>query len=456
MNKDLTEGKVTASMLAFAGPMILGNLLQQCYNIADTLIVGRFLGADALAAVGSAYTLMTFLTSILIGLCMGSGSVYSFYFGKKDEVQMRNSIAAAFVLIGAVSVSVNVLVFAALPGILKLLQTPDSLWLMMEEYVFVIFFGIFFVFLYNYFAFLLRAVGNSVIPLCFLGSAALLNVGLDLLFVIRFGWGIRGAAAATVIAQMFSGLGIGAYTWIREAWLRPRKEELSFTRKSVGEILRFSAAACIQQSVMNFGILMIQGLVNRFGTAVMAAFAAGVKIDSFAYMPAQEFGNAFSIFTSQNHGAGKTERVKEGISSAIKVSMLFCAAVSVAVFCFAPLLLQIFIKETELEILGIGAGYLRVEGAFYCGIGVLFLLYGYFRGIGKPEMSVMLTVISLGTRVVLAYITAPLPGVGVWGIWWAIPIGWILADLVGAYAVWKDGSGKGVRLHAKKRREPQR
>ena len=143
-------------------------------------------------------------------------------------------------------------------------------------------------------------MGNSVIPLCFLGSAALLNVGLDLLFVIRFGWGIRGAAAATVIAQMFSGLGIGAYTWIRE--------------------------------VMNFGILMIQGLVNRFGTAVMAAFAAGVKIDSFAYMPAQEFGNAFSIFTSQNHGAGKTERVKEGISSAIKVSMLFCAAVSVDTF----------------------------------------------------------------------------------------------------------------------------
>ena len=126
--------------------------------------------------------------------------------------------------------------------------------------------------------------------------------------------------------------------------------------------------------------------------------------------------------------------------------MLFCAAVSVAVFCFAPLLLQIFIKETELEILGIGAGYLRVEGAFYCGIGVLFLLYGYFRGIGKPEMSVVLTVISLGTRVVLAYITAPLPGVGVWGIWWAIPIGWILADLVGGYVVWKDGSGKRCKV----------
>lgn len=442
MNRDLTEGRVTASMLAFAGPMILGNLLQQFYNIADTLIVGRFLGSDALAAVGSAYTLMTFLTSILIGLCMGSGSVYSFYFGKKDRAQMRNRIAVAFVFIGAVSVAINLLVFAALPWILDLLQVPDSLWRMMKDYVFVIFFGIFFVFLYNYFAFLLRAVGNSVVPLCFLGIAALLNVGLDLLFVLRFGWGIRGAAAATVIAQMFSGLGIAVYTWFGEVWLRPGKKELIFTRQGVQEILRFSAAACIQQSVMNFGILMIQGLVNRFGTAVMAAFAAGVKIDSFAYMPAQEFGNAFSIFTSQNHGAGKTDRVKAGISSAVKVSMLFCAVISAAVFVFSPLLLQIFIHREEWEILEIGTGYLRVEGAFYCGIGVLFLLYGYFRGIGKPEMSVVLTVISLGTRVALAYLTAPLPGVGVWGIWWAIPIGWILADLVGGYAVWSDGRRK--------------
>lgn len=441
MKTDLTEGKVTASMLVFAGPMILGNLLQQCYNLADTLIVGRFLGADALAAVGSAYTLMTFLTSILIGLCMGSGSVYSFYFGKKDEVQMRNSIAAAFVFIGAVSLGVNGVVFAALSWILKLLQVPASIWAMMEEYVFVIFFGIFFVFLYNYFAFLLRAVGNSVVPLCFLGSAALLNVGLDLLFVLYFGWGIRGAAAATVIAQIFSGVGIGVYTWLKEAWLRPRKEELVFTKRGVGEILRFSAAACIQQSVMNFGILMIQGLVNRFGTAVMAAFAAGVKIDSFAYMPAQEFGNAFSIFTSQNHGAGKKERVKAGISSAVKVSVVFCGVVSAAVFIFAPVLLQVFIDPKEREILRIGTQYLRVEGAFYFGIGVLFLLYGYFRGIGKPEMSVVLTVISLGTRVVFAYLTAPWPKVGVLGIWWAVPLGWVLADMVGLYAVWKDERG---------------
>jgi len=429
MKKDLTQGNVAQTMIRFAGPMILGNLLQQCYNIADTLIVGRFLGANALAAVGSAYTLMTFLTSILIGLCMGSGSVYSFHFGKRDEEQVKSSIAIAFVFIGAVTLLINGLVFLWCNEILVLLKVPDTLMEMMHEYVWIIFMGIFFVFLYNYFSFLLRALGNSLVPLWFLGIAAAMNIVLDLVFVVKFSWGIGGAAAATVIAQAFSGVGIALYTWMREADLRPGRDNLKFRKKSVTEILRFSTAACIQQSVMNFGILMIQGLVNSFGTAVMAAFAAAVKIDSFAYMPAQEFGNAFSIFTSQNHGAGKKDRVSQGTRDAIKVSMVFCLAVSAAVFVLAPWLMKIFVEAKESEIIAIGAGYLRIEGAFYCGIGLLFLLYGYYRGVERPEMSVVLTVISLGTRVALAYSLAPI--LGVQAIWWSIPIGWILADGAG-------------------------
>ena len=197
------------------------------------------------------------------------------------------------------------------------------------------------------------------------------------------------------------------------------------------EVVRFSAAASVQQSVMNFGILMIQGLVNSFGTNVMAAFAVAVKIDSFAYMPAQEFANAFSIFISQNFGAGKKDRVKAGIRSAVKTSVIFCLSVSVIIFIFAPQLMKIFVDVAEVEIINIGTGYLHVEGSFYLGIGILFLLYGYYRAIGKPEMSVVLTVISLGTRVLLAYVLAPIPQIGVWGIWWAIPIGWFLADMTG-------------------------
>ncbi len=431
MKKDLTQGNVTKNMLLFAGPMILGNLLQQFYNIADTLIVGQFLGSDALAAVGSAYTLMTFLTSILIGMCMGSGALFSYYFGKKEEGKMTDSIRLSFVVIGAVTVLLNLLVMVLRRPILRILQVPDTLMEMMHTYVWIIFTGIFFVFLYNYFAYLLRAVGNSVVPLYFLGSTAVLNVALDLIFVMVCKWGIAGAAAATVISQAVSGLGLMAYTWTREPQLRFSLFPIAPEKGAVAEILRFSFSSSIQQSVMNFGILMIQGLVNSFGPSVMAAFAAAVKIDSFAYMPAQEFGNAFSLFISQNHGAGQKDRVQEGMRSAVRVSMLFCALISLLVFLFAPSLMLLFISAEETGIIAIGAEYLRVEGAFYCGIGILFLLYGYYRGINRPEMSLVLTVISLGTRVALAYLLAPLPAIGVLGIWSAIPIGWVLADAAG-------------------------
>lgn len=431
MKKDLTTGNVTGTMLLFAGPMILGNLLQQCYNIADTLIVGRCLGASALAAVGSAYTLMTFLTSIIIGLCMGSGAVYSIYYGKKEVLQMKKSMLTSFLFIGAVTIVLNVLVFWGIQGILNILQVPENVYELMYEYVWIIFFGIVFVFLYNYFAFLLRALGNSLVPLCFLGAAAVLNIFLDALFVIKFQMGVEGAAFATVIAQAVSGIGIGLYTWVKEPELRPRKGEKLTDRRTVAEVVRNSSAACVQQSVMNFGILMIQGLVNRFGTVVMAAFAAGVKIDSFAYMPAQEFGNAFSLFISQNHGAGKSERIKQGMRRAAIVSMSFCGVISAGIFVLAPALMKIFVDEKEREIIQAGIGYLRIEGSFYCGIGLLFLLYGFYRGIGKPEMSLVLTILSLGTRVVLAYMLSPIPQIGVWGIWWAIPIGWFLADGAG-------------------------
>lgn len=427
--RDLTRGGVTATMLRFAAPMILGNLLQQCYNIADTLIVGRCLGADALAAVGSAYTLMTFLNSILIGLCMGSGTVFSLHFGARQGDQLKNSIVLSFLGIGLAGVAMQGLAFALLDPILHLLQVPAGVYGLMRAYVRVIFAGILFVFLYNYFAFLLRAVGDSATPLAFLAAAAAANIGLDLWFVLGLGRGIAGAAEATVLAQAFAGLGLGAYTWVRQPGLRPARGDLAPLPGMAARVARFSLAACLQQSVMNFGILMIQGLVNSFGAVVMAAFAAAVKIDSFAYMPAQEFGNAFSLFISQNHGAGRADRVRQGTRAAVVTSGVFCLAVSLAVFALAPWLMGFFVDSGETAIIATGVGYLHIEGACYLGIGLLFLLYGYYRGIGRPEMSLLLTVISLGTRVALAYALAPRFGVA--AIWWAIPVGWALADLAG-------------------------
>ncbi|QIA29270.1 MATE family efflux transporter [Flavonifractor plautii] len=375
MQMDLTRGGITRPMLLFAGPMIAGNLLQQCYNIADTLIVGRALGASALASVGFSFTLMTFLTSVLLGVC--------------------------------------------------------------------------FTFLYNYFACLLRSVGNSVAPMAFLAVSTVLNIGLDLWFVLGLGWGVAGAAGATVLAQGVSAAGIALYGWRRVPLLRLERRHCKVSRGELGRIMNYSLLTCVQQSVMNFGILMVQGLVNSFGVNVMAAFAAAVKIDAFAYLPVQDFGNAFSTFVAQNTGAQKTERIRRGIRSAVGVSIGFCLVSSLLVCLFAAPLMGLFVEPGETEIIAVGVEYLRIEGMCYCGIGILFLLYGLFRGLGRPGVSVVLTVVSLGTRVALAYLLAPIPAVGLKGIWWAVPIGWVLADLAGL-VLWRRGeSGGEAGPHAK-------
>ena len=411
--------------------MMLGSLMQQCYNIADTLIVGRCIGSDALAAVGSAYALMVFLTSVLLGLAMGSGTVFSLQFGAGNMSGLRRSIYVSLVLIGSVTAVLTAVSFAFIDPIMRLLQVPAEIYDMLRLYLLVIFAGIPFTFLYNFYAALLRAVGDSVTPLWFLGISVVLNIVLDLLFIVGLDMGVGGAALATVAAQGVSALGVMVYVLRRRPELRVRREDMRLDRASVKEIASFSSLTCVQQSVMNFGILMVQGLVNTFGTAVMAAFAAAVKIDSFAYMPVQEFGNAFSTFVAQNYGAGKRDRIRRGVRSAFVTSVLFSLAVSVAVFLLARPLMLIFVRPEEVEIIRIGVQYLRIEGAFYFGIGILFLLYGYYRAIRMPAMSVVLTVLSLGTRVALAYVLAAVPSIGVTGIWWSIPIGWALADAVG-------------------------
>ncbi len=428
---DLTAGPIVSTMLRFAMPMILGNLLQQFYNVADTFIVGRFLGADALAAVGSSYALMTFLTSILLGMCMGSGALFSIRFGHRDWDGLRRQIALSFVLIAGFTLLLNLLVFALIDPMMNLLSVPKEVYPPMRRYLWIVFFGIGGTFLYNYCASLLRAVGNSSAPLFFLGIAAGLNIVLDIVLVVGIPFGVGGAAFATSFSQWVSGVGLFWYTVRKMPQLCPRAGDLRFEKDRVLEISRFSLLTCVQQSVMNFGILMVQGLVNSFGAAVMAAFAAGVKIDSFAYMPVQDFGNAFSTFIAQNYGAGKVDRIQKGLKSALLCTVTFSLLVSALVFIFAKPLLLLFIQPTETEILAIGVEYLRIEGAFYWGIGGLFLLYGLYRAIERPGVSLILTVISLGTRVALAYILSAIPAVGVVGIWWSVPIGWMLADLVG-------------------------
>ena len=429
----LTEGSIFQKLIRFSLPMIAGNLLQQVYNLVDTLIVGRFLGADALASVGSSYTLMVFLTSVVIGLCMGSGAFFSADFGAGNQNRLREDIWHSFWFILTVSVLICVVIYPCMNIILRMLQTPEELMNLTKEYVRIVFAGIIFVFLYNFFAFLLRAMGNSLVPLVFLAASSVINIALDIWFVVGLEFGVGGAALATVIAQAFSGIGIAVFCIMRLPVLKfgGSNSRVRWNSERMKEIIKNDIATGIQQSVMNFGILMIQGLVNSFGAVVMASFAAAVKIDTLAYMPAQEFANAYSLFVSQNYGADRKERIREGTRISIAVSAGFCAAVSVLIFIFAESLMGVFVDPGETAIIAEGARYLRIEGAAYIGIGILFLWYGYLRGINMPHISLLLTVISLGTRVLLSYALAPRTPLGVIVIWISIPIGWLLADVTG-------------------------
>lgn len=443
MQRNLTKGPITKGILLFALPLMCGNLLQQMYNIADTWVVGRYLGADALAAVGSSYTLMTFLTSILLGLCMGTGAAISMQYGSGEQDMMRRSVFQSFVLIAGITLALNLAVYWGMDGILWVLRVPQEVRPLMQEYLQIIFSGIGATFLYNYFANLLRAIGNSVVPLVFLAVSSVLNVVLDLLCVLVLGWGVKGAAAATVFAQFVSGIGIGIYTLTKMPWLRPSRADCRWDRKELAMILNLSVMTSVQQSIMNFGILMVQGLVNSFGTVIMAAFAAAVKIDSFAYMPVQDFGNAFSTYVAQNYGANEQERIRKGIRSAVVTSGVFCIVISTLVWVFAAPLMRIFIDPAQTEIIVAGVNYLHIEGACYIGIGILFLPYGYYRAVNQPMMSVVLTVASLGTRVTLAYLLSA-TSLGVTGIWMSVPIGWALADAIGIgyYFIRKKGSDR--------------
>lgn len=437
--KNLTEGNITAGLWAFAVPLMLGNVMQQLYNLVDTWVVGRYIGPVALGAVGASYTLMTFLTSIIIGLCLGNGSFIAMAFGRQDRDTIRNGLYMSVILTVAVTVVIIILFYLFLTPIIACLQVPIETREPMRVYLFYVFFGFFFTYIYNYVTNVLRGIGNSVVPLVFLGVAVVLNSILDMTFIVGLSWGIRGAAVATVISQVIAGAGLLAYFLKTYPEYRLRMEDRYWHRDNFRQILQLSGYTCLQQSVMNFGILVVQGIVNSFGTAVMAAFAVAVKIDTIAYMPVQDFGNAFSVFVAQNFGAGKKNRIREGIrQSAVSVTV-FCLVISTAVFVCAEKLMTLFVSETEsgaAAIIAIGVGYLRIEGACYLGIGLLFMLYGYYRAVKMPKMSLVLTVISLGTRVLLAYSLSRIPSVGVIGIWVAIPIGWVLADSVGIAYGW--------------------
>ena len=429
MHKDLTQGSITKTLILFALPLILGNILQQFYNVVDTFVVGKIIGASALAAVGATYSIMTFITSIILGLCMGAGVLFSMFYGARKENELKNSFVVSFLFIFFLSVVITCVTLSMKDSILNFLNIPNDIYDMTKRYFNIVCFGIVFTFLYNYFASLSRALGDSKTPFVFLGISTVLNIVLDILFVVYVYRDVSSVAYATVIAQGASALSMMLYCIKTKSSYMPKLEHCHYNSLILNKFLNYSLLTCLQQSVMNFGIMMVSGLVNSFGVSVMAGFNTAVKIDTIAYMPSQDFGNAFSTFIAQNTGANNKERVEKGLKTSMLISTLFNIVMSIFIFVSAKNLMMMFVNVKEIEVIRIGVEYLRIEGTCYIGIGILFLWYGYYRGIGKAHMSVVLTIISLGTRVLFAYVLSSY--IGVIGIWISIPLGWFLADITG-------------------------
>lgn len=432
---DLTSGSISLGLVKFALPLMAGNVLQQCYNLTDTLVVGRFIGKNALAAVGSAYTLMIFLTSIILGLSMGCGAFLSMKYGAKEDREFSIGNWLSFCGIALFSILLTLLVYLLLGFTANLLAIPTNIHALFNQYLLIIYAGIPATFLYNYFACSLRAIGNSAIPLVFLCLSSVLNIILCIWLVAGLGLGVAGSALATVISQYFAGLSLTIYAWQHFPHLRFKKAAMFYDQAISKSILSLAGLTALQQSIMNLGILMVQGRINSFGVNVMAAFTSAAKIDTLAYSPVQDFGNAYSTFVAQNYGAQQADRIKQGNRQASWWILAFCLVISSLVIFWAKPLLALF--SSDPEVIQIGIGYLRIEGSFYALIGFLFMFYGYFRAIDEPMISVVLTIFSLGTRVLLSYLLSAIPSIGYIGIWASIPIGWALADLAGLYYLHK-------------------
>lgn len=444
MELDMTKGNPSKIILKFFIPLFIGDLFQQLYSIIDAIIVGKFVSADAFAAVGSSSAVNVFITSILLGLAMGASAIFSQLYGGKHYDELKKTISTALIFLFLASVLITVVTSAFLQRIIAYYQMPTETSVYAAQFLRFSFLGFIFVGMYNAFAFLLRSFGDSKSPLYFLTGACVLNIILDLIFVLGFHMEVLGVAIATFISQGVSSVCCGIYTVKKINFLKFEKKDFIFSFPAFKKIAGYSVLTALQQSISSFGMMLIQGLVNTFGATAMASFAACSKIDSVANTPLQDLGNAFSTYTAQNKGAGESKRIREGFRATSMLIIILSSVISIVAFAFAPYLIALFVNKDAAEVIAIGVGYLRIVPLFYVLLGFIVMFYGFFRGLGAIKISILMTVVSQGLRVLLAYSFAPVKGFS--GVCWAIVIGWFLSDLLGFYMYKKVISQNGYFL----------
>lgn len=433
MTKDMTEGKPLKLILAFCLPLVIGNIFQQLYNMVDTIIVGQYVGKGALAAVGATGSINFMVIGFAMGICSGFGIPIAQSFGAKDYKKMREHIANAVYLCFGITVGLTILTVLLTPTVLTLMKTPSDIYQQSYEYIVVIFYGIFATMLYNMLSSILRSLGDSKTPLYFLVLSSIINIGLDLFFIINLNMGVIGAALATVIAQAISGICCFFYMKKKFTILHFEDNENRFNVFRSKQLLAMGLPMALQFSITAIGSVVVQSAVNTLGSDVVAAVTAAIKISIMLTAPLETLGITMATYGGQNLGAGKVERIFEGIKQSFFISIIYCVIAVIVVFISARYLGMLFIKANEVAILDNVAYYLKANSAFYFLLGILFILRNTLQGLGYSFLAMFGGVFELVARVIVAF-----GFVGVFGysaICFANPLAWLFADIlfVGGY-----------------------
>ena len=441
--RDFTAGNITRSIVMFAIPMLIGNVFQQFYNMADAMIVGRYVGGSALAAVGSSGTVLNFLIAIMSGLATGSSVVVSQFFGARQEDNLRRTVSTSLIFLTVLSLIITVFGILFMPTLMRLLDMPADVFDDTVLYLRILMTGILVQMIFNMYNAFLRALGDSRTPLICLICGIFLNLGLDIWFVRGLGWGVAGAAAATVLAQV--AVLVPCYIYVARRVPLLKVDSLAFDRELFYTIMRYSVPAALQLSMTSLASLTIMRLVNGFGSNATAGYTTATKIDQMALMPASNISMAEASFVGQNMGAGKEDRAHKGLRSTAVFMVGLSLAISALILAFGSPLMALFMEPGDPNfgaIVNIGTRYLAVIALFYFLHAALFALNGFFRGVGDAVIVMVLTVTSLTIRSVSAHILVHQFGMGPEAVAWSIPIGWFTTSLMG-YIYYQKGYWKG-------------
>ena len=421
--RDLTAGKEGKIILAFTIPMLIGNVFQQLYNIVDSIIIGRYLGNEALAAVGASFPLIFTLISMIIGVATGTTIIIAQYYGAKNIDKVQQAIETMYLFIFAASVLLTVVGNLFSTAIFRLIDLPEEVIPEAVAYFNIYALGFVFFFGFQGTSAILRGLGDSKTPLYFLIVATLINIVLDLLFVVTFGWGIEGVAFATIISQAGAFFSIIFYLNRCHQVLRFKMFGLRFDKGIFIKSLKIGLPTGFQQTFVAVGMLALYKVVNMFGTSVIAAYSVAMRLDSFASLPAMNFSAALSSFVGQNIGANKPERVRSGMIATLRMTTTISIAVTVLAWLFAEPIMQVF--TTDQAVVEAGKEYLYIVSSFYVLFSAMFVMNGLLRGAGDTLIPMFITLFGLWIiRIPASYILAE--HFGPKGIWWGIPIAWAI------------------------------